>query len=175
MNVGNTRRQGLEVGLRGVYQNLVETYVNYTFTRATFRGDIELASPRTPGIPQRVEAGNTIPLTPNHRVNAGIRYQLDKWLALSLDFHFVGSQYLRGDAANTQSKLSSYVVLNAGLDLHWKNLKGFVKTNNLENNKYKYETFGAFAPNAKIAGEPIERFVYPAQPINVLAGLSYKF
>ena len=172
-NIGNTRRQGLEVGLRGFFQNVLETYVNYTLTRATFREDIELASPRTPGIPQRVKAGDTIPSTPNHRVNAGIRYHLYKWLALSLDLHYVGSQYLRGDEANTQSKLHSYVVLNAGIDLHWKNLKGFVKINNLGDNQY--ETFGTFAPNAKVAGEPIERFLNPAPPINVLVGASYRF
>jgi outer membrane receptor protein involved in Fe transport len=172
-NIGNTRRQGLEVGLRGFFQNVFETYVNYTLTRATFRDDIELASPRTPGIPQRVEAGNTIPSTPNHRVNAGIRYHLYKWLALSFDLHYVGSQYLRGDEANTQSKLHSYVVLNAGIDMHWKNLRGFVKINNLGDNQY--ETFGTFAPNAKVAGDPIERFLNPAPPINVLVGASYRF
>lgn len=172
-NIGNTRRQGLEVGLRGIYHNLFEPYVNYTFTRATFRDDIELASPRTPKIPQRIKVGDTIPSAPNHRVNAGIRYHLYKWLALSLDLHYVGSQYLRGDEANTQSKLNSYVVINAGIDLRWKNLKGFVKINNLGNNKY--ETFGTFAPNAKVAGDPIERFLNPAPPINVLVGASYRF
>lgn len=172
-NIGNTRRQGLEVGLRGVYHNLLETYVNYTFTRATFREEVELASPRTPGIPQRVQAGDTIPSTPNHRVNAGVRYHLYRWLALSLDLHYVGSQYLRGDEANTQSKLHSYVVLNAGIDLHWKNLKGFVKINNLTDNQY--ETFGTFAPNAKLADDPIERFLNPASPINVMVGATYRF
>lgn len=147
--------------------------MNYTLTRATFRDDIELASPRTPGIPQHVAAGDTIPSTPNHRVNTGIRYHLYKWLALSLDLSYVGSQYLRGDEANTQSKLHSYIVMNAGIDLHWKNLQGFVKINNLGNNRY--ETFGTFAPNAKVAGDPIERFLNPAPPINVLVGASYRF
>lgn len=172
-NVGNTRRQGIELGLRGFFRNVLEPYVNYTLTRATFRDNIALASPRTPGVLQQVDTGDVIPSTPSHRVNAGLRYHLYKWLALSLDLAYVGSQYLRGDEANTQSKLHSYVVLNAGLDLHWKNLKGFVKINNLGNNRY--ETFGTFAPNAKVAGEPIERFLNPAPPINVLAGVSYRF
>lgn len=172
-NVGNTRRQGIEIGLRGIFQNLLETYVNYTLTRATFRDNIQLASPRTPGTAQQVDAGDDIPMTPSHRMNAGLRYHFNKWLSLSLDLSYVGDQFLRGDEANTQAKLDDYVILNAGLDLHWRRVTGFVKINNLTDNRY--ETFGTFAPNAKVAGEPIERFLNPAPPINVLVGMSYRF
>lgn len=172
-NVGNTRRQGIEFGLRGMFRNVLEPYVNYTLTRATFRNNIQLASPGTPGIPQQVEAGDDIPMTPNHRVNAGLRYHLYQWLTLSLDLSYVGDQFLRGDEANTQPKLDDYVILNAGVDLRWKQFNGFVKVNNLTNNRY--ETFGTFAPNAKVAGDPIERFLNPAPPINVMVGASYRF
>jgi len=48
-----------------------------------------------------------------------------------------------------------------------------VTVNNLLNNAY--ETFGTFAPNAKVAGAPVERFLTPAAPINVLTGASYRF
>jgi outer membrane receptor protein involved in Fe transport len=172
-NVGSTRREGIELGLRGIYRDLLEGFVNYTWTRATFREDIELASPRTPGENQLVRTSNRLPLTPEHRVGAGLRYHLSKWLALSLNLNFVGDQYFRGDEANTQPKLSDYVVLSAGADAHWRNFAGFVKINNLTNNHY--ETFGTFAPNAKLPGTPIEPFLTPAQPINVLAGVSYRF
>lgn len=172
-NVGNTRRQGIEFGLHGMFRNILEGYTNYALTRATFRDNIRLASPRTPGIPQQVAAGDDIPMTPSHRVNAGLRYHLYQWLSFSLDLSYVGDQFLRGDEANTQAKLDDYVVLNAGLDLHWRRFAGFVKINNLTNNHY--ETFGTFAPNAKVAGEPVERFLNPAPPINVLVGASYRF
>ncbi len=39
----------------------------------------------------------------------------------------------------------------------------------------RYETFGTFAPNGRAAGNPIERFLTPAAPINVLAGLRYEY
>jgi hypothetical protein len=39
----------------------------------------------------------------------------------------------------------------------------------------EYETFGTFAPNARVEGDPIERFLTPARPIHVTAGLSYRF
>ena len=172
-NVGSTRRQGIEIGLRGLFRNVLEPYANYTLTRATFRNNIQLASPGTPGIPQQVEAGDDIPSTPSHRVNAGLRYYLYRWLTLSLDLTYVGDQFLRGDEANTKAKLDDYVILNAGLDLHWQRFTGFVKINNLTDNRY--ETFGTFAPNAKVAGDPIERFLSPAPPINVMVGVNYRF
>jgi hypothetical protein len=39
----------------------------------------------------------------------------------------------------------------------------------------KYETFGTFAPNGLQPGNPVERFLTPASPINILAGLQYVF
>ncbi len=170
-NVGNTRREGIEVGLRGIYHEWLEGYVNYGYTRATFQDDVELASPRTPDGTQQVQHGNQLPLTPNHRVNAGLRYHLYKWLTISLNLTYVGDQFFRGDEANSQPKLDDYVVLNAGLDLHWRRFAGFVKINNLTNNRY--ETFGTFAKKA--LGEPIEPFLTPAPPINVMVGASYRF
>ena len=171
-NVGDTRREGIEMALRGVYERL-EGYVNYSYTRATFETDVELASPRTPGVTQQVRKGDEIPLTPNHRVNAGLRYRLHEWVTLSLNLTYGGDQFFRGDDANTQPKLDDYVVLNAGLDVRWQRFAGFVKINNLLNNDY--ETFGTFAPNGRLPGNPIEPFLTPAPPINVIAGVSYRF
>jgi iron complex outermembrane receptor protein len=171
-NVGDTRREGIELALRGVYERL-EGYVNYAYTRATFESDVELASPRTPGVTQQVRRGDEIPLTPNHRLNAGLRYRLHEWVTLSLNLTYVGDQFFRGDDANTQPKLDDYVVVNAGIDVRWQRVSGFVKINNLLNNDY--ETFGTFAPNAKQTGNPIEPFLTPAPPINVLVGASYRF
>ncbi len=171
-NIGDTRREGIELGLRGIFAPL-EAFVNYAYTRATFQEDLELASPRTPGVPQQVRKGDLIPLTPEHRINAGLRYRLLKWLTLSLGLTYVGEQFFRGDDANTQVPLNDYVVLNAGADVRWGRLAGFLKINNLLDNKY--ETFGTFAPNAKVSGDPIEPFLTPAPPVNVLAGVSYRF
>jgi outer membrane receptor protein involved in Fe transport len=171
-NIGDTRREGIELALHGIYEHL-EGYVNYAYTRATFETDVELASPRTPGVTQQVRRGDEIPLTPNHRINAGLRYRLDKWITLSLSMSYVGDQFFRGDDANTQPKLDDYVVLNAGIDVRWQRFAGFVKINNLLNSDY--ETFGTFAPNAKLPGDPIEPFLTPAPPINVIAGVSYRF
>lgn len=177
-NVGDTRREGIEFGLRGIYKERLEGYLNYAYTRATFQSDIELASPRTPEEPQRVEKGDQLPLTPNHRVNAGLRYRLHRWVTLSLSLTYVGDQFFRGDEANTQARLSDYVVVNTGIDFHRDRFSGFLKINNLFNSQY--ETFGTFAPNLKrqensSTPPPIEPFLTPGLPINVLVGASYRF
>ena len=178
-NVGGTRRQGVEVSLASRPAAGLEARLSYTYTEATFRDNLELATPRlTAGCAaspctQTVRAGNDLPLVPRHRLNASLDYRLASWLGLWLGASYVGPQRLRGDEENVERKLTDYVVVNAGLRAGWKGLTAFVTINNLLNNEY--ETFGTFAPNGKVEGSPVERFLTPAPPINVLAGASYRF
>ncbi len=178
-NVGDTRRQGVELGLRARVGTVLEPYVNYTYTEATFRDDVELATSRltegctAPPCAELVRRGNELPLIPRHRVNAGLDYHVTDWLTLWLGGAYVGTQRFRGDEANVAAPLSSYVIVNGGLRARWKRLTGFVTVNNVLD--AEYETFGTFAPNARREGAPVEPFVTPAPPINVLAGLSFRF
>jgi len=171
-NVGRTRREGAEVGLRGRMGTVLEGYVNYAYTRATFRESIELATPLPPGV-QFVPAGSSLALVPRHRVNLGLAYRPWPWLTLSADARYVGSQFLRGDEANRQRPLPAFWVLNGGLAARRGGLEAFVRVNNVLDNRY--ETFGTFAPNGHLAGNPIERFLTPAPPISVLAGIQYEY
>jgi iron complex outermembrane receptor protein len=178
-NVGGTRRQGVEVSLASRPTAGLEARLSYTYTEATFRDNLELATPRlTAGCAaspctQTVRAGNDLPLVPRHRLNASLDYRLASWLSLWLGASYVGPQRPRGDEENVERKLTDYVVVNAGFRAGWKGLTAFVTINNLLNNEY--ETFGTFAPNGKVQGTPVERFLTPAPPINVLAGASYRF
>jgi outer membrane receptor protein involved in Fe transport len=178
-NIGDTRRQGLELSLRGTYQRLLDASVNYTYTQATFEVDTALATPRltagcvTTPCTQLVRKGDEIPLIPTHRLNVSIDYHPMSWLTLSLTGSYVGQQWLRGDEANQERPLSDYFVMNGRVRARWQQLAGFVQVNNLLNNTY--ETFGTFAPNARRPGDPVERFLTPAPPIHVLAGISYQF
>ena len=178
-NIGDTRRQGLELSIRGTYRGLLDGYVNYSFTQATFQDDVTLETPRltpgciTPPCTEFVRKGSDLPLIPNHRLNAGVDYHLTDWLTLSLAALYVGQQRFRGDEANVAAKLKDYVALNAGIRAGWKRFTASLWVNNLLNNEY--ETFGTFAPNAKLPGNPIEPFLTPALPINVLGSVSYRF
>jgi len=119
-NVGDTRRQGLEFGVRGTLWGLLDAYMNYRYTAATFQGNFSLATPRlppdcaTPPCTEFVRKGNDFPLIPKHRVNAGIDYHTTHWLTLSLGATFVSQQFLRGDEENVEKPLDSYVVLRGG-------------------------------------------------------------
>jgi iron complex outermembrane receptor protein len=178
-NVGDTRREGIELGVRAHVARRVSAYVNYTYTEATFRDDALIGTPRlTPGCAdglctQQVAKGSDLPLVPRHRLNAGVEYWVTSWLAASLDARYVGTQRLRGDEENVERSLSDHVVFGAGLKAQLKDFSAFLAIDNLLN--AQYETFGTFAPNARLAGAPIERFLTPAPPLHVTAGVSYRF
>jgi outer membrane receptor protein involved in Fe transport len=178
-NVGDTRRQGIEVELRGKYDRLLEPWVNYAYTEATFRDEVLLGTSRvtadcsTPPCTQRVRKGSELPLVPRHRLNAGVDAHVTDWLTLSLSGAYVGRQWLRGDEANAERQLGDYVVLNGSLTARVKALTAFVAVHNLLDTEY--ETFGTFAPNFRADGAPVVRFLTPAPPINVQAGLAWRF
>src|SRR5439155_3479846 len=46
-NIGSTRREGVELGLRGRFKP-VEAFLNYTFTPATFQDHVQLFTPLPP-------------------------------------------------------------------------------------------------------------------------------
>ena len=70
-------------------------------------------------------------------------------------------------------RLPAYWVLNGGLSARRGGFEAFIRVNNILDNRY--ETFGTFAPNGHLAGNPVERFLTPASPISVLAGLRYEY
>jgi len=74
---------------------------------------------------------------------------------------------------NRQPTLAGYTFVNLGASATWRKLTGFVRLQNVLDQAY--ETFGTFAPNGRVAGAPIERFLTPAAPISAIAGLQYAF
>ena len=170
-NVERTRREGVELGLRGRFKP-VEAFVNYTFTRATFQDRVELFTPLPPGT-QTVRPGDSLALVPQHRINGGLAYRPWPWLTLAVDARNVGAQFLRGDEVNRQRPLSAYWVTNAGATVKVRGVEAFVRVNNVLD--ARYETFGTFAANGREPGSPVQRFLTPAPPLNVLAGVQYAF
>jgi len=178
-NVGATRRQGAELAARAALGRRWELRLGYTYTEATFRDDLVLASPRiTAGCAaapcqQLVRTGSDIPLIPRQRVNVAVDHHVLPWLTLWASGAWVGPQRLRGDEENVEPTLSPYFTVNAGARAQWKGLTGFLTITNLLNDAH--ETYGTFAPNARAAGTPIERFLTPVAPLRFDAGLTYRF
>jgi len=169
-NVGNTRRTGFELALR-VERGAVEAEAGYAYSRATFEGDLVLATPRTPDGTETVRSGAQLPLTPNHHLRLEGRAEALPWLTVSAGFEYVGSQYFRGDEANAAPKLAPYLLLRAGAEARWRRWTATLRAVNLLD--ARYETFGAFAPDGRVQGRPIEPFLTPGSPIRIVLGLRW--
>jgi len=99
VNAGETKREGVEISLRGRVQPRLDLSAALTLTDAEFTaGD---------------NNGNDVPLVPGERLSIGMNLDLPAGLALHGDALFVGQQVLDNDDANAQPELDDYVVVNA--------------------------------------------------------------
>jgi iron complex outermembrane recepter protein len=170
-NVGDTRRQGLEARLRGE-AGPVTLEGNYAYTLATFESDVpSLATPRAPGGTESVARGAELPMSPRHRVGLGGRVHALSWLDLSLGLQVVSGQHYLGDEVDAGPRLPPYAVLGAGLEARWRTWTAFARATNLLDSRY--EIFGTYGTNGRVASRPIEPFLTPAAPLRVFAGLRW--
>jgi len=172
-NIGSTRRSGFEASARWRSPAGLEFYANYGFTAATFQTSAVLATGRAPGN-EAVVPGDRIPMIPAHRVNSGLSLSApgDR-MRLRLDARYVGPQYLRGDEENVERRLSDYAVVDASLDVEVGRYRIRVAVPNVLDRRYV--TFGTFAANPTVAGDPVQRFLTPGLPRHVLVSLSAEF
>ena len=172
-NIGSTRRSGFEASARWRSPAGLEFYANYGFTAATFQTSAVLATGRAPGN-EAVVPGDRIPMIPAHRVNSGLSLPApgDR-MRLRLDARYVGPQYLRGDEENVERRLSDYAVVDASLDVEVGRYRVRVAVPNVLDRRYV--TFGTFAANPTVAGDPVQRFLTPGLPRHVLVSLSAEF
>lgn len=170
VNIDRSRRQGFEISLRPRYRELVDGFITYTFTEATFQSEFVLSKPPFPN-QQQVKKGDEFPQVPNHRLSAGVNYHPSREWTLSLNALYVGTQFLFGDESNAEAKLSDYLVFNTKITYQRGNLTAFLMGNNIFDNKY--ETRGILATNPTTFA--LDRFLVPAPGIEVFAGVSYRF
>ncbi len=166
-NIGDTRREGVEVSGRFAFSEAYTGYVNYAYTRATFQTEAEIFSPReeadvTSPIfgENEVVPGDELPLVPSHQIRAGALADIGRGLQLGAQFRYVGPQWLRGDEANETTRLSDYATLD--LRLGWE--FGPWEVSGILTNVFDatYASFGTFNENRQ-TGE-IERFLTPGLP-----------
>jgi iron complex outermembrane recepter protein len=170
-NVGDTRRQGLEAKARSV-AGPVTLEAGYAYTLATFESDVPaLATPRSGT--ESVARGAELPMSPRHRAGLGCRLRALPWLDLSAGLQYVSRQYYLGDEVNAGPRLPAYLVLGAGVEARWRTWSAFARANNLLDSRY--EVFGTYGTNGKLASKPIEPFLTPGAPLRVLAGLRWGF
>ena len=164
-NIGDTRREGAELGVQLVPSEAVSLYANYAYTHATYRTPADIFSARAAAAfagsslagPNAVQPGDEIPLVPGHQVKAGGLVRLPAGVDVGLDLRFTGRQWLRGDEANETRPLDDYFTagVRAGLTRGDWELSAVV-TNVFDSHA---AVFGTFNENRR-TGE-LERFLTP--------------
>lgn len=114
-NIGDTRRQGLEMGLKGK-SGKAHFGLNYALTDATFQSAFKLASPHNSSAGNvydinqytgegnyqqiKVSQGDRMPGVPLHNLNANFSYEItDKWSA-GINAVMHSSAFVRGNENN---------------------------------------------------------------------------
>ncbi|PYP34681.1 MAG: hypothetical protein DMD46_15470, partial [Gemmatimonadetes bacterium] len=180
-NIGATRRSGVELAIQWLSPSRVRAYANYGYTRATFQTTATLATPRD-AAGQTVTPGDELPMVPNHRVNAGLAVPLLNGatgspsrasLIAALDARYVGQQWLRGDEANDTRRLADYLLADLSLTATWHDFELRAAVRNLFDRSVF--TFGTFAENPTVPGNPVERWLTPGLPRHIQLSLSTDF
>jgi iron complex outermembrane receptor protein len=164
-NIGDTRREGAELGIQVLPAERLSLYANYAFTHASFRDPAQIFSIRADSAfagsplagPNAVSAADRLPLVPDHQVKVGGLLTLPAGVQFGLDARYVGKQWLRGDEANETRPLSGYFVANARIGYSRERWEvSAVAQNLLDSHR---PIFGTFNQNRQTGA--LERFLTP--------------
>lgn len=183
VNVGRTRRQGIEAGIAANTDRL-SIFADYAWSDATYQTPFDLNAGANPVFGDEddimaVGRGNHRPGIPAHNFKFGIDYDVFPSLRLGLDATASSGRYLLGDEANLNPKTGGYVVVNLhAVQRIGSRFEIFAQVDNLLDEDY--ETFGAFSPAEAV---PIAGFgnldnprsLSPGAPRAVHAGLRVNF
>jgi iron complex outermembrane recepter protein len=175
-NVGQTRRQGIEISLSGALpEQRFSWFAHYTGLAAEFRNTFSVSSPHNPAAVDgeiEVRSGSRIPGIPDQQFKAGVNVQLKPTVGVSLDLLYQSNQFLRGDEGNLTEPLSGFTTVNLGS--HWELKPGLLLFAQIDNVlDREYATFGVFGDATEVLGEQFDdgRFISPGAPRSVWLGL----
>ncbi|NNE35194.1 MAG: TonB-dependent receptor, partial [Rhodothermales bacterium] len=178
-NVGQTRREGLEINLDGQAGDSVDWLFNYTFLKATFRENLTLPSPNNPLAVDgevSVQVGDRLPLIPRQLFKAGIRASIGERITIAGQALFGSTFHMRGDEGNDLAPVGEYSLLNVRADyLLNDHAQIFLNIDNVLNEEYL--TFGLFGEADEVLGSDFDdsRFVSPGAPRAAWLGLQLTF
>lgn len=172
-NVGNTLRQGLELGFNGTYEEVRFT-MNYTFLDATFQTPFLAESPNNPEAVDGViyvRPGSYIPSLPQNMLKASADWAPLKELTLGIDMYYNSGQYLRGDEANLTPPTPDYAVFNLRAEYRYN--EHFALFARIENSFNRhYQSFGTYGNATEVLGDQYNnpRFIGVGAPFGGWAG-----
>lgn len=151
-NVGDTRRQGLE--LAGTTKvGALSVTARYSYIDATYQSSflenspVNSASDATGAI--RVNPGNRIAGIPRHNLKLRFDYAVDERYSFGSNILLTGASFARGDENNqdVRGKVPGYVVVNLdGRFQMTKDIELFARANNVFDRQYA--NFGILGRNA---------------------------
>jgi outer membrane receptor protein involved in Fe transport len=200
-NVGNTRRQGLDLAVGGKVQNF-SWHAVYSFVDATFQSNFEVngesnSSADTDGNIQ-VLAGARIPLIARHTGRVVLNYDLTPQWGIGANVIASSGVYLHGDENNANQtggtngegafvigsgRIGGYTLLNLNSTYHIsKAFDVFVRVVNVTNKHYAtagFLTSNSFNPNGSFRADPDdwtnENAVSPGQPRAAWVGARFSW
>ena len=173
-NVGQTLRQGLELGLEGRVAS-VDYAVDIDWIEATYQSAFQVANPANSAPSVAVKPGNFIPGIPQWVFKGRVSYALDGKTRLGLALQAQGPTFARGDENNADVNGQVPGFTTAKLDVNHsvdKTFNLYAGINNLFD--VKYAGYGALATNNITTGTA-EQFRSLGAPRTWYAGLQAKF
>jgi iron complex outermembrane receptor protein len=152
-NYDKTRHDGIELCLDSRLNDKLKLTGSYTLTHSKFRGG--------------VYDKKYIPMVPQQKASAGLRFLATKSLTLNLLGNYIGERYFINDQANRFSRLKPYLTVDSGISYTVKDLTATLGLNNIFDEKY----FEYGVCNSTTGAKNY----YPAPGRNFSVKLEYKF
>ena len=193
-NVGDTLRQGVELGMRYTDKQLM-VYANYALVDATIQTNVQLPAPNNPTAVACNDApgescanatkGDRLPGIPEHLFKTGMEYWFTPQIKGGFDVVVASNQIFENDWANTNAPLAGYATVNihGSYDVT-KNFQIYGLVNNLFNAHYglfgNYFDLGSANGAAAAAGLGSNFFtnpetIVPGSPIAAYGGARVRF
>jgi outer membrane receptor protein involved in Fe transport len=200
-NVGDTRRQGVDLALGGADGRL-HWSLSYSLVDATFQSDFVVSAQSNSTADANgnilVRAGDRIPLIPRNTGKLTIEYRFTRKLSIGGNVVVTSGSYLHGDENNANQaggtngegqyimgsgRIGGYAVVNLQGTYHLSpHFDVFARCANLLNRTYAtagFLTTSTFNPNGTYRSNPAdwtnENAVSPGAPFAVWAGIRLNF
>ena len=200
-NVGDTRRQGIDLALGGQEAKL-RWNLSYSLVDATFQSDFVVSAGSNSTADANgtilVSAGDRIPLIPRHTGKLTLDYQFTPKLSVGGNMVVTSGSYLHGDENNANQaggtngegqyimgsgRIGGYAVVNLQGTYHVSpRFDVFARCANLLNRQYAtagFLTTSTFNPNGTYRFDPAdwtnENAISPGAPLAVWAGVRLTF
>jgi outer membrane receptor protein involved in Fe transport len=180
-NIGETRRQGAELGLR-YRANRLSGFLSYDYVDAIFESAFLLPSPLNAGADAngniQVHPGDRLPGIPRHRLKMGADYRFTPEWSAGAVLVTESAQYYRGDEANLMKPLAGFATLNLHSTYEFgEHVELFLQIFNVLD--ARYGTFGVLGDPTGVGAPGVPpgpggvdyRFESPAAPRSVLSGV----